>query len=433
MSGEFDSNGSEQQPLVIIQFGDEDEQPVVTPVNDLAVLEDEEQKQRLIDSAWVFCERGRFAREATNPEFIKALAGDYSMSLPLPHLLSRLVLVGLGKQYPSLLEKEVAAKGEAVVDAHALHLKVEGQGTENVTIVIDPPEGWEEKALERLGELTSGLFARTSNGIASWLGFTEWIWINQLTRALGDLEEELGEDALAAMSEKEFEASLLRRMVEHQDSVGRFAELMEHYLTMLADIVVEGVTTAEEDLWSLELLLGFRDRPPDRTKPDYTRHTSSVGVDFGSLLRAVAEKPDDLYRLPPRRFEELVAHILERFGYEVQLTPQTRDGGFDISAIRKAETEVRLLIECKRYTPPRKVGRPVVQQIFGVLMDRDAEATKAIVATTSTFTPEARTFLAINRWRVEGRDRAGILEWIELVRSQRSGLWLPAAGGQREF
>jgi restriction system protein len=104
--------------------------------------------------------------------------------------------------------------------------------------------------------------------------------------------------------------------------------------------------------------------------------------------------------------------------YEVQLTPETRDGGFDLSAVRKSETNVRLLIECKRYVPPHKVGRPVVQQVYGVLTERQTEATKAIVATTSTFTADARAFLAANCWRIEGRDRSGLLEWIAMARGK---------------
>ena len=39
--------------------------------------------------------------------------------------------------------------------------------------------------------------------------------------------------------------------------------------------------------------------------------------------------------MSPRGFEELVAEMLSRLGYEVTLTPASRDGGKDIYAARR--------------------------------------------------------------------------------------------------
>src|ERR1019366_717102 len=113
---------SPEQLFVAVRFGDENEQPVMMPVDDLAVLDDEHKKEHLIDSAWQFYQRGQFARETINPEFIKALASDFSTGLPLPDLLARELFRRLSADYVHRLEKEVQEKGEAVVDAHALHL-----------------------------------------------------------------------------------------------------------------------------------------------------------------------------------------------------------------------------------------------------------------------------------------------------------------------
>ncbi len=59
------------------------------------------------------------------------------------------------------------------------------------------------------------------------------------------------------------------------------------------------------------------------------------------VLRCLKERPEDLFRLSPRRFEELVAHILASFGWEVHLTSQTRDGGYDIFCISRDMSEIR--------------------------------------------------------------------------------------------
>lgn len=100
----------------------------------------------------------------------------------------------------------------------------------------------------------------------------------------------------------------------------------------------------------------------------------------------------DLLAPLSRQFEELVAEIFDRLGYVVELTAQTRDGGKDIVAIRRtSEVQLRLLIECKRYRPERKIEVGVVRQLYGVkVADR---ATQALLATTSTFSNDALAFI----------------------------------------
>ena len=45
-----------------------------------------------------------------------------------------------------------------------------------------------------------------------------------------------------------------------------------------------------------------------------------------SVRHALRTDPEVLHRLPPRDFERLVAEILRDMGYDVCLTPETRDG-----------------------------------------------------------------------------------------------------------
>ncbi len=138
-----------------------------------------------------------------------------------------------------------------------------------------------------------------------------------------------------------------------------------------------------------------------------------------------------LWALSSRQFEELIADIFARLGYTVELTVRTRDGGRDVIAVRRAEAEVRYLIECKRYDPQYRIGVRFVRALYGV---RDDErATKAFLATTSTFTRDAMTFFTRHRWELEPRDYQGVLEWIRLARArqflQGSSLWVPGPEG----
>ncbi len=387
------------------------------PVDDPGVLDDADKKEALIDQAWAFYQHGLFARATINPRFIKALADDFARDLPLPNLLARTVCSRLVPAYIDHLEHDAETYGPVIVDDDAKHLRVELHNTSgDVTIVLDLPDDWQETAIASVQRLVTGLFDTNDTASNSWYGFTEWLWTNQVARALDDLAHECGEEHLESLSQREFWNAILERMLHHEDSAANFAELLGNYLDTLTDVLMEGFTSTKTERWIIELLLGFRDQPPpDATLPSNLQRQRIIRVDFASMLGRLTKNPHDLYQLTPRTFEELIAHLFEQFGYDVTLTPETRDGGFDISAARRAETDILLLIECKRYTPPHKVGRPTVQQLYGVLQDRNQHATKGIIATTTGFTNDAIAFLRNNHYRIEGRDYHGIMDWLKRV------------------
>jgi len=158
------------------------------------------------------------------------------------------------------------------------------------------------------------------------------------------------------------------------------------------------------------------------------RELVDVTFDFERLLNEIAHyRSDALFDLTPRQFEELIAEIWDRFGYQVELTARTRDHGRDIVAIKKSEVETKYLIECKRYRSTHKVGVSIVRALFGVKVHE--MATKAILATTSTFTRDSREFLDNHKWELEGRDHDGIVRWAsaatKLKRSPGGVLWVP--------
>ena len=129
-----------------------------------------------------------------------------------------------------------------------------------------------------------------------------------------------------------------------------------------------------------------------------------------ALIERLHQYPDDLRTIDRRRFEELVAELFVGFGYEVELTKRTRDGGKDIIAIRKSEVNTRFLIECKRPDPGTPVRISAVRELYGV--KEDDRASKAILATTSYFTPDAMLFFEQHRWELEPRDFDALQLWI---------------------
>lgn len=128
------------------------------------------------------------------------------------------------------------------------------------------------------------------------------------------------------------------------------------------------------------------------------------------LIRQLAREPHQLQTMGRRDFERLVAELFDGFGYEVELTQRTRDGGKDIIAIKRREVEVKFLIECKRPDPGNPVAVSTVRELLGVKVDDGAS--KAILATTTYLSPDARQFVNKHCWELEAREFDAIKLWI---------------------
>ncbi len=149
-----------------------------------------------------------------------------------------------------------------------------------------------------------------------------------------------------------------------------------------------------------------------------------VELIFGldELIARLKEHPSDLHSIPPRRFEELVAGILAGCGWKVQLTPQSKDGGYDIFAISRddiAGVKTAWMIECKRYADHRKIGVDIVRQLLGA-RELSKQNTNLLLATTSSFTSRARNYEE-TRYDLELKDFEAIVEWINGYRPNPNG------------
>ncbi len=128
------------------------------------------------------------------------------------------------------------------------------------------------------------------------------------------------------------------------------------------------------------------------------------------LIEHFSKNPNDLKLIDRRIFEELIAELFYGFGFKIELTKQTRDRGRDIVAIKSSEVELKYLIECKRPDPENVVGIRPVRELFGV--KQDEKASKAILATTTYFSPDALQFFERSKWELEPKDFEGIIGWI---------------------
>ena len=132
-----------------------------------------------------------------------------------------------------------------------------------------------------------------------------------------------------------------------------------------------------------------------------------------NLYNAIISNPELLKQLNWRTFEKLLANILEKFEYEVELFKGTKDGGIDIIAMKNQSPFGinRYLIQAKRWKD--KIGVEPVRSL--IWAHNEYRATKSCLATTSVFTKGAWELADKYKWQVELRDYNKMIEWIQLA------------------
>ncbi|MCX6829060.1 MAG: restriction endonuclease [candidate division Zixibacteria bacterium] len=178
-----------------------------------------------------------------------------------------------------------------------------------------------------------------------------------------------------------------------------------------------GIYTANEIVKSLgdfeePCLFGPDGRP--LTKDSYDAIITDISSVNDDLLRKLEKDPKIFYQLSSRKFEEVIAEVFNRMGYQIILTPATRDGGKDIYAAKKDNLGTFLyIVECKKFGPDNHVGVSLVRELYGVVQAE--RATAGILATTSFFSKPAQEFQESIKYHVSLRDYMDIQKWLKSI------------------
>ncbi|MBF0284868.1 MAG: restriction endonuclease [Magnetococcales bacterium] len=118
-----------------------------------------------------------------------------------------------------------------------------------------------------------------------------------------------------------------------------------------------------------------------------------------------------LHDLAPDRFEELIGELLHRAGWDIELTGRTNDGGIDLIGLKRIDPGLpfRMMVQCKRHAPHRRVGVTVVREVWAVKQSRHFH--QAMIATSSEFTKPA--ILQADAWALSLQDRRNLLDWCQ--------------------
>jgi hypothetical protein len=164
----------------------------------------------------------------------------------------------------------------------------------------------------------------------------------------------------------------------------------------------------------LKTILGPDGRPLEPSQPAFAQVEASVQKTSDDLIAQLAKEPELMYELDPRQFEELIAELYHRQGFEVHLTHPSADSGVDMYAVQKAPFGSFLTaVECKRYGKDHLVGVSLVRQLLGTIMETNAST--GVVATTSRFTRDARAFQEQQSHRIALQDFLSISDMLKRV------------------
>ena len=123
-----------------------------------------------------------------------------------------------------------------------------------------------------------------------------------------------------------------------------------------------------------------------------------------------------LLKLSPRQFEELIAAAYEADGWNVILTPRSRDFGRDVIAVAQRSDigEMRIIDQVKKYAPGRVVTAEECRALLHVL-DAERNVSKGFITTTAQFAPGIAKDPTVAPWvpnRLTLRDGKGLLPWL---------------------
>lgn len=174
---------------------------------------------------------------------------------------------------------------------------------------------------------------------------------------------------------------------------------------MSVDQVIERIRRLQGTLYTIET------PRPEATEVLIQRVRPRIIKASDRLIEHIARDPREMRSLSPRKFEELIANLLREMGWDITLTPQTRDGGRDILAYFPTPLGWYLtLVEAKRYRADRPVGVDIVREVYGTLCDEQANS--AMVVTTSRFTPDAKMFEERHQFQIDLKDYEDVVTWI---------------------
>jgi len=132
-----------------------------------------------------------------------------------------------------------------------------------------------------------------------------------------------------------------------------------------------------------------------------------------TLLRELERNKSVIDNLSWRNFEKLIASLLEKDGYEIELMQGTKDGGVDVVAVKDMgpSGQFKTLWQAKKMKSGNKVGISVVRELADTR--QEFGASKGIIVTSSYMTKGALQRIDRDKYILGKVDRDDLEAWID--------------------
>jgi restriction system protein len=152
-------------------------------------------------------------------------------------------------------------------------------------------------------------------------------------------------------------------------------------------------------------------QPLSESSQERKRLDLAISEISDELIRELGARPELLYQLDPRKFEQLIAELYRRKGFEATLTPASGDEGADVYVVSRNDLGRALwVVQAKRNAPDRKIKAGVVRELLGTVMAKEASA--GILITTSFFQPGAKDLERRFKYRLNLKDYLDLQELL---------------------
>lgn len=191
------------------------------------------------------------------------------------------------------------------------------------------------------------------------------------------------------LNDEEVLAFASRKVLKYEDAIWK---LFQKYYNL------EKVTIENYSLVNIASSKGI--------KPNVYFQYEKVLVD--NLIEILNRNFELIHKINPSDFEFVIARLLEKYNYKVEVTNQTKDNGFDIIALSGDRFPIKHLVECKRYT--NKIGINLIRSFMYVIDKQNAN--QGVIFTTSSYTKDAK------------KEAAGFGNKIQLIDSEELKNWI---------
>lgn len=141
--------------------------------------------------------------------------------------------------------------------------------------------------------------------------------------------------------------------------------------------------------------------------------------------RIIAAEPQELEYLEWRDLERMIAIVLEKLGFQAQLTPASKDGGKDVILSFEDNGVVRtFIVEVKHWRSRERVGRSIAAEFVQVVAKEGRQG--GLFLATYGYTADAFSALTeVERSKVRFGSEQKIINLCRTYVRAESGLWTP--------